>query len=66
MPSPGAVLSADALALALGIGVVAAEAMPVTPSPAPSAKAPAATPSVILFVRDMLCLLDPPCETACG
>jgi hypothetical protein len=61
------VLSADALELGLGDGVVAAEAIPVTPIPAPSANAPAAMPSVILFVRDMLRLLDPPYETAlCG
>jgi hypothetical protein len=36
-----------------GLGVVAALAMPVMPSPALNASAPAAIPSVILFLRDM-------------
>jgi hypothetical protein len=54
------------LALGLGDGVVVAEAMPATPIPAPRARAAAERPSVILFVRDMFCLLDLPRGDGCS
>ena len=63
MPWPSVVpgvASAEALELGVGVGVVEAEAIPVTPRPAPRARAPAEMASVILFVRDMCCLLDLP------
>jgi hypothetical protein len=63
-PSAGAVLFAEALGV--GVGVVVAEAMPAIPRPAPTARAVAERPRVILFVRDMYCLLDLPCRDGCS